>query len=131
MISRSFRLKNALASLANSARRPRKIEASTLGRDVWRASSRRWCKSPIASPSAFLILPDGSLFGIVKDEAVRNAWFLPSLGELRLWWPANFVSGQQVDWGVIAKSSVEIGSLCGVMAMALLLKWRFRPGISL
>ena len=69
---------------------------------------------------AFLILMDGSLFGLA-DEGVRNAWFLPSLGELTLWWPANFVFGNQVDWHVIAQSSAEIGSFCGVMAIALLL----------
>ena len=50
-----------------------------------------------------------------------SAWFLPSLGELSLWWPINAMIGQQVDWGVIAQSSAEIGSFCGVMAIALLL----------
>jgi SulP family sulfate permease len=84
----------------------------------------RWVASYLALPIAFfafLILLDGSLFGVVGDGAVRSAWFLPSLGELTLWWPANFVFGNQVDWGVIAQSSAEIGSFCGVMAIALLL----------
>ena len=69
----------------------------------------------------FLIVLDVSLFGFVSDETIRSAWFLPSLGELTLWWPINAMIGQQVDWGVIAQSSAEIGSLCGVMAIALLL----------
>jgi SulP family sulfate permease len=84
----------------------------------------RWIPDYLALPVAFftfLAAMDGSLFGIVKDETVRSAWFLPSLGELTLWWPANYLFGDQVDWGVIAQSSAEIGSFCGVMAIALLL----------
>lgn len=84
----------------------------------------RWIPDYLALPVAFfafLAAMDGSLFGIVKDETVRGAWFLPSLGELTLWWPATYVFGDQVDWGVIAQSSAEIGSFCGVMAIALLL----------
>jgi sulfate permease, SulP family len=84
----------------------------------------KWVPNYLALPIAFfafLILLDGSLFGVVGDEAVRNAWFLPSLGKLTLWWPASALMGGQVDWGVIAQSSAEIGSFCGVMAIALLL----------
>jgi sulfate permease, SulP family len=83
----------------------------------------RWIPDYLALPVAFfvfLVLLDGSLFGLA-DETVRSAWFLPSLGELALWWPAGAVMGQHVDWGVIADSSAEIGSFCGVMAIALLL----------
>lgn len=84
----------------------------------------RWIPAYLALPVAFfafLAVLDGSLLGLVGDETVRSAWFLPSLGELSLWWPANYVFGNQVDWGVIAQSSAEIGSFCGVMAIALLL----------
>lgn len=84
----------------------------------------RWIPDYLALPVAvlvFLVAVNGSLFGIVTDESVRNAWFLPSLGELKLWWPVNFVFGNQVDWHVIAQSSAEIGSFCAVMAIALLL----------
>jgi SulP family sulfate permease len=84
----------------------------------------RWVPSYLALPIAFvafLVLLDVSLFGIVGDEKLRGAWFLPSLGEVRLWWPINAMIGSQVDWGVIAQSSAEIGSFCGVMAIALLL----------
>ncbi len=83
----------------------------------------RWVPAYLALPVAFfafLILLDGGLFGLAGDT-VRSAWFLPSLGELTLWWPAGAIMGQQVDWGVIAESSAEIGSFCGVMAIALLL----------
>jgi SulP family sulfate permease len=84
----------------------------------------RWVPSYLALPVtffAFLLVLDGSLFGLVGDSATRNAWFLPSLGELTLWWPLNAMIGERVDWGVIAQSSAEIGSFCGVMAIALLL----------
>ncbi|MGH6831864.1 MAG: cyclic nucleotide-binding domain-containing protein, partial [Methyloceanibacter sp.] len=84
----------------------------------------RWVPSYLALPIAFfafLVILDGTLFGLVGNEAVRGAWFLPSLGELSLWWPLSAMIGEQVDWGVIAQSSAEIGSFCGVMAIALLL----------
>ena len=84
----------------------------------------RWVPDYLALPLAFfafLLVLDASLFGIVNDEAVKSAWFLPSLGELSLWWPITAVMGEGVDWGVIALSSAEIGSFCGVMAIALLL----------
>ena len=84
----------------------------------------RWIPAYLALPVAFfafLAVLDGSLFGLVGDEQVREAWFLPRLGELTLWWPANYVFGSKVDWGVIALSSAEIGSFCAVMAIALLL----------
>jgi len=84
----------------------------------------RFVPAYLALPLAFfgfLMALDGSLFGLVKDEAERRAWFLPSLGELSLWLPINAVMHEQVDWGVIAQSGAEIGSFCGVMAIALLL----------
>src|SRR3989337_1980561 len=81
----------------------------------------RWVPNYLALPIAFfafLVLLDGSLFGVVGDPAVRSSWVLPSLGELSLWWPLRAMIGQQVDWGVIAQSSAEIGSFCGGMAHA-------------
>ncbi len=84
----------------------------------------RWVPDYLALPLVFLVLLvvlDIGLLGFVEDEAIRSAWFLPNLGELSLWWPADFVFGNQVDWHVIAMSAAEIGSFCGVMAIALLL----------
>jgi SulP family sulfate permease len=69
---------------------------------------------------AFLLVLDVTLFGFAGTET-HDAWFLPKLGEISLWWPLTAILGNQVDWGVIAKSSAEIGSFCGVMAIALLL----------
>ena len=69
---------------------------------------------------AFLVGLNAGLFGAVSDAGVRGAWFLPELGELKLWWPSAPWSGTR-SMGVIAQSSAEIGSFCGVMAIALLL----------
>jgi SulP family sulfate permease len=84
----------------------------------------RFVPNYLAMPLAFfgfLLVLDVGLFGFVHDSSVRSAWFLPSLGELHLWLPLNAILGQHVDWGVIAQSGAEIGSFCGVMAIALLL----------
>ncbi len=84
----------------------------------------RWVPSFLALPLAFvafLVVLDLGLFGFVKDEGVRSAWFLPSLGQLSLWWPISAILRHEVDWGVIAQSSAEIGSVCAIMAIALLL----------
>jgi SulP family sulfate permease len=84
----------------------------------------RWVPSYLALPLAFvvfLVVIDFVLFTFVQDSTVRSAWFLPSLGHLALWWPIAAMLRHEVDWGVIAQSSADIGSFCGVMAIALLL----------
>ena len=84
----------------------------------------RWVPSFLALPLAFvafLLVLDLGLFGFVPDESMRGAWFLPKLGELSLWWPIAAVWRHEVDWGAIAQSGAEIGAVCGVMAIALLL----------
>ena len=62
---------------------------------------------------------NAGLFGAVSDAGPRRL-VLPELGELKLVALSAMV-GDQVDWRVIAQSSAEIGSFCGVMAIALLL----------
>src|SRR3954452_12937487 len=84
----------------------------------------RWVPSHLALPLAFigfLVVLDLLLFGFTQDATMRNAWFLPSLGKLTLWWPMAAILQHDVDWGVLAQSSAEIGAVCGVMAVALLL----------
>jgi SulP family sulfate permease len=84
----------------------------------------RWLPGSIALPVTFfgfVLALDLFLFVFVKDEAMRSAWFLPSLGELTLWWPVAAVINYDIDWGVIAQSGAEIASFCAVSAIALLL----------
>jgi sulfate permease, SulP family len=84
----------------------------------------RWVPSFLALPLVFLVflvVLDVFLFGFLQQGNVRSAWLLPSLGEVALWWPISAVMRHEVDWGVIAQSSAEIGAVCGVMAIALLL----------
>jgi SulP family sulfate permease len=84
----------------------------------------RLVPSFLALPVAFvgfLVVLDPVLFLFVQDSTVRSAWFLPSLGHLTLWGPFAAILSHQVDWGVIAQSGADIGSFCGVMAIALLL----------
>ena len=69
----------------------------------------------------FLVVVNVILFGFVQDETVRNAWFLPSLGQLTLWWPISAVMQHDVDWGVLARVSAEIGAVCGITAISMLL----------
>ena len=69
---------------------------------------------------AFLVVLNIVLFGFTPEE-VRRAWFLPSLGQLTLWWPIAAVMQHDVDWGVLAQSSAEIGAVCGITAISMLL----------
>ena len=70
---------------------------------------------------AFLVVLNGSLFGIVSDEACAAPGSCRSSASSRCGGRSAAMFGDQVDWGVIAQSSAEIGSFCGVMAIALLL----------
>jgi sulfate permease, SulP family len=86
---------------------------------------RRWVPSYLAMPIAFvgfLVVLDRVLFGLIRDRSVRSAWFLPDLGKLTLWWPIAAVSRDEIDWGVLARNVAEIGVVCGVTAVSLLLE---------
>src|SRR4029079_14173416 len=68
---------------------------------------RRWVPAFHALPVAFvafLVVLDVVLFAFVPAE-VHSAWFLPSLGQLTLWWPIGAIMQHDVDWGVLAQSS--------------------------
>ena len=43
------------------------------------------------------------------------------MGELKLWWPLTAIAESDIDWGVMALSSAEIGAVCGVTAISMLL----------
>jgi SulP family sulfate permease len=85
---------------------------------------RRWVPDYLTLPVTFivfLVIMDVTLFGFVSDDGVRAAWFLKGVGELKLWWPLKAMVQHDIDWGVMAQSSAEIGAVCGVTAISMLL----------
>jgi sulfate permease, SulP family len=85
---------------------------------------KRWVPPYLALPVAFvgfLVVLNLILFGVMQDGVLRKAWFLPSLGHLTLWWPISAVMSHDIDWGVLAESSAEIGAVAGITAISMLL----------
>jgi SulP family sulfate permease len=85
---------------------------------------KRWMDDFLTLPVAFfgfLVVMNLVLFGFVTDEATRSQWFLKAVGALQLWWPLEAIATHDIDWGVLAMSSVEIGAVCGVTAISMLL----------
>ena len=85
---------------------------------------RRWMDDFLTLPVAFiafLVAMDVILFGFVTDEGTRGVWFLKAVGALQLWWPLEAMVEHDIDWGVMARSSAEIGAVCGVTAISMLL----------
>jgi sulfate permease, SulP family len=84
---------------------------------------RRWVHSYLALPIAFIafvVIMNFFLFGLVSGPE-RSPWFLESVGELKLWWPLAAMVEHDIDWAVMARSSAEIGAVCGVTAISMLL----------
>ena len=85
---------------------------------------RRWMDDFLTLPVAFivfLVVMDVVLFGFVTEEGTRSQWFLKAVGALQLWWPLEAMAAHDIDWGVMARSSAEIGAVCGVTAISMLL----------
>jgi sulfate permease, SulP family len=85
---------------------------------------RRSVSTSLALPIAFagcLVLLDVALFGVVHDEALRRAWFLPSVGKLELWWPLGAVTRPDIDWGALARNAANIGAVSWITAISMLL----------
>ncbi|MGE3625689.1 MAG: SulP family inorganic anion transporter, partial [Hyphomicrobiales bacterium] len=72
---------------------------------------------------AFVIAADLILLVFDKAEALggRGAWFIEGMGDLHLWIPASVIMTENIDWGVFAANAAEIGAVCGVTAVSLLL----------
>jgi SulP family sulfate permease len=85
---------------------------------------RRWVDAFLTLPIAFILflaVMDVVLFGVVTNEATRQVWFLQGVGALELWWPLTAIAEHNIDWTVLAESSAEIGAVCGVTAISMLL----------
>ena len=84
---------------------------------------RRWMPDYLTLPATFilfLVVMDVVLFGFAS-ESVHAIWFLKGVGELKLWFPLKAMAENNIDWGVMAQSSAEIGAVCGVTAISMLL----------
>jgi SulP family sulfate permease len=85
---------------------------------------RRWMDDFLTLPVAFivfLVVMDIVLFGFVPADGTRSLWFLKAVGALQLWWPLEAMVTHDIDWGMLARSSAEIGAVCGVTAISMLL----------
>jgi len=84
---------------------------------------RRWVHSFLALPIAFvafMIVMDVMLFAFASPEQ-SGVWFLARVGELAPWSPVKEALRADIDWGAMLRSSAEIGAVCGVTAISMLL----------
>ena len=85
---------------------------------------KRWMDDYLTLPIAFLVFLvalNAILIGFVSDPETQAAWYLKAVGALQLWWPMEALATHDIDWGVMAMSSAEIGAVCGVTAISMLL----------
>ena len=85
---------------------------------------KRWMDDFLTLPIAFivfLVVMNIVLFGFVSDVETKALWYLKAVGALQLWWPIEAITTHDIDWGVMAMSSAEIGAVCGVTAISMLL----------
>lgn len=60
-------------------------------------------------------------FGLAEPLGGREIWFLNEIGALKFWLPVNTLATVDIDWGVLAANAAEIGAVCGVTSVSLLL----------
>jgi sulfate permease, SulP family len=60
-------------------------------------------------------------FGQAEHWGGRDAWFLESIGAAEFWNPWAALTEGDIRWGVLAASAAEIGAVCGVVALGMLL----------
>lgn len=87
---------------------------------------RRQIDSFLVLPVAFfafvLVLDTGLLgLGLAEDFGGRESWFLQGIGELHLWTPVTAIAEHGIDWMLLAQNAAEIGAVCGVTAVSMLL----------
>ncbi len=72
---------------------------------------------------AFVLVLDVLLLGLGQAETFggHESWYLGGMGTLELWVPVAAVVTHDIDWGAIAAHAVEIGAVCGVTAVSMLL----------
>jgi SulP family sulfate permease len=85
---------------------------------------KRWMDDYLTLPIAFfifLVVLNVILLWFVNDPETQANWYLAAVGALQLWWPIEAVATHDIDWGVMVLSSAEIGAVCGVTAISMLL----------
>lgn len=87
---------------------------------------RRIVNSVLTLPvTFFLLVIAGNFFllglGFADDMGGRPAWYLGGMGEVQFWVPAQMIFRDDIDWSALVMSAAEIGAVCGVTAISVLL----------
>jgi SulP family sulfate permease len=61
------------------------------------------------------------VLGYVQNIGGRSAWYLAGAADVEFWVPARELFKSDLDWGAFALSAPEIGAVCGVTAISVLL----------
>jgi len=113
---------DAFAALGSAAHLPQLATGLAFAATVLLV--RRYTDSFLVLPLAFfafLLVLDVLLFGLGLGEGAAGVWFLDDIGELTLWAPITVLANETIDWRVLAQHSAEIGAVCGVTAVSMLL----------
>ena len=87
---------------------------------------RRVIDSFLTLPLAFfalVILVDVVLlgFGYSDQFGGRDAWYLQGISDIKLWTPVQAAIDLDIEWSALVLSAAEIGAVCGVTAISVLL----------
>ncbi len=80
---------------------------------------------------SFLVLPvcffiavagiDAYLLGPWAPAGASTGWYLSAQDDFTFWMPVAAIAKHGIDWGSILRNSAEIGAVCGVTAISMLL----------
>lgn len=82
---------------------------------------RRWGGFVVLPITFFMATGALQLILLAFGFGSQSHWFLQGGVSSQLWWPYGYVVSGEIDWLVILSAAAEIGSVCGVTAIALLL----------
>ena len=87
---------------------------------------RRTINSFLVLPLTFfasVLVVDLVLLGMgwVDDLGGRSAWYLSGATEVKFWLPVPALFEHQIDWAALLLVAAEIGAVCGVTALSVLL----------
>ena len=88
--------------------------------------ARRKIDSVLVLPMAFLLVSIAIHIGLwmlafLIDVGDATMWFVESGKGVAFWWPWTPILAGEIDWWILASVAAEIGAVCGVTAIALLL----------